>query len=248
MSPEDKKKTAQPVETSTPVAEERKEEAGAESIQSEESGQGLRYQKTSALCRRCRRLGVKLFLKGEKCLDQKCPFIRRKYAPGIHGQKPVRLSDYGQQLQAKQIAAATYGLKDRELRQIYKLAKKVRASTKEIFAQRLECRLDNILYQAGLAFSRRHARQLIGHGKVTVDNKKVSSPSYQVSSGEKIALSQKVIKGKQADSFQRTWSAKEVPGWLKREKENQVTMESLPKDIGDQLGFDIQLIIEFYSR
>lgn len=214
----------------------------------EESGRGLRYSKTDAVCRRCRRLGIKLFLKGERCFGPKCPFVRRKYPPGEHGQIPRRMSDYGQQLQAKQMAAAIYGLNTRELKRIYNQAKKTPTSTKEIFAQKLERRLDNVLYQASLALSRRQGRQMITHKKVKVNKKKVTSPSYQVEKGDVITLSEKIIKGKKADDFKRLQAEREMPAWLKRDKIGQATVKSLPDKLADKLGFDIQLIIEYFSQ
>ncbi len=241
MAEETKKKEA-------PAEPEAVEEEAEIAAQPEESGRGLRYQKTNAVCRRCRRLETKLFLKGERCFGPKCPFVRRKYPPGDHGQIPRRLSDYGQQLQAKQVAAAVYGLKDRELRRIFRYASKTPSSTKEIFAQRLERRLDNVLYQAGLALSRRQARQMIGHGQIKINKEKIKAPSYLVNKGEKISVSEQMIKGNLADAFKRIQAEKEVPSWLKREKSSQATVKNLPEKIADKLGFDIQLIIEYYSR
>jgi len=226
----------------------RSDETENEPAESEDIGRGLRYAKTNASCRRCRRLGVKLFLKGERCFSPKCAFVRKKYAPGEHGQVPKRFSDYARQLQAKQIAGAIYGLNNQELRRIYNRASKTPSSTKEIFAQRLERRLDNVLYQAGLALSRQHAKQLITHRMVTVNNKKVLSPSYQIEKGDIIALSDRVSKSQIADELKRIRTTKEVPEWLERNNFKQVTVKSIPEKLADKLAFDIQLIIEYFSR
>ncbi len=218
------------------------------SPQTDKAGRGLRYQKTKAVCKRCRRLGQKLFLKGEKCFTQKCPFTRRKYAPGEHGQKPQRLSDYGQQLQAKQKALAIYDLRDKQLRKIYSDASKTPISTKEAFARQLELRLDSILYTSGLALSRNHGRQLVSHNHVKVNNEKVTSPSYQVKEGDKIEVAPEIVSGKQGDAIKRARDEKNIPQWIKTESENEVEVGSQIENMAEGLGFDIQAIIEFYSR
>lgn len=237
------------------MAEETKdtiEETDVESgpTETEEAGRGLRYKKTKSVCKRCRRLEQKLFLKGEKCFSQKCPFVRRKYAPGQHGQKPLRISDYGFQLRAKQKVCAIYKITDKQLRNIVKQASKTPTSTQEKIAQLLETRLDSVLYQAGLALSRRHGRQLVTHGKIKVNNKKVSSPSYKVKEGDKIKVNKDIITGNLADNFKRLQAEKQIPSWIK------VSLKSFEIEIGKidekemsiNIGFDIQPIIEFYSR
>jgi len=223
--------------------EENSKTESAPAAEAEGSGTGLRYSKSNASCRRCRRLGVKLFLKGERCFSQKCAFVRRQYAPGQHGQSHRRQSDYGKQLQAKQMAAAIYGLNNQELRNVYNHASKVKASTKEEFAQRLERRLDNVIYQAGLAFSRRHARQMVSHGKVSISKQKILSPSYLISKAEVIKITSKNDKAEKID----VPAQKKAPEWVKVGKDT-ITILDLPKNISERLGFDIQLIIEYFSR
>jgi len=204
---------------------------------------GLRYKTSKASCRRCRRLGIKLFLKGERCFSQKCSFTRRQYAPGQHGQSYRRESDYGKQLQAKQMAAAIYGLNNQELRNVYNQASKVPASTKEEFAQRLERRLDNVIYQSGLALSRKHARQMVSHGKVTINKQKILSPSYLISKKEEIKITGQNEKAEKIG----VPTQKKAPEWVKVGKDSIVILD-LPKNISERLGFDIQLIIEYFSR
>jgi small subunit ribosomal protein S4 len=215
---------------------------------SEDAGRGLRYQKSSSVCRKCRRMGQKLFLKGERCFSPKCSFVRRKYAPGEHGQKPSRLSDYGQQLKAKQKACSIYDIRDNQLRKIVTEASKTPTSTKDRIAELLELRLDSVIYQAGLALSRRAGRQLITHGKVKVNGNKVTSPSYRVSKGDKLEVDKKMTSGNLADSYKRLRAENQTPVWLSRDSESAAEVVEHPKNIADSLGFDIQSIIEFYSR
>jgi len=233
------------------VEEEKTEEVEEVSgpTENEEAGRGLRYKKSNSVCRRCRRLNQKLYLKGEKCFTQKCPFVRRKYAPGQHGQKPIRLSDYGFQLQAKQKACEIYKITDRQLRSIVSIASKTPTSTQEKIAQLLETRLDSVLYQAGLALSRRQGRQFITHGKVKVNDKKVSTPSYRLGEGDKIEVDKKIITGNMADSFKRIQSEKQKPKWIKPDSDNIIEFGKIDKEeLIQSVEFQIQPIIEFYSR
>jgi small subunit ribosomal protein S4 len=229
--------------------EEQIEETESPTSEEKEAGAGLRYQKSQAVCRRCRRMGQKLFLKGEKCFSQKCPFVRRKYAPGQHGQKPSRTSDYGLQLKAKQKACAIYKLNNKQLRNIVDEASKTPTSTQEKIALLLESRLDSILYQGGLALSRRHGRQLITHGKVKVNSKKVTSPSYKVKERDKIKVDEDIINGNQKDDFKRLQAEKNIPDWIKLEEDNVIEISKINgEEIVRQVEFEIQPIIEFYSR
>ncbi len=235
-------------EESTKNTEEVEAKSGP--TETEEAGRGLRYKKTNSVCKRCRRMEQKLFLKGEKCFSQKCPFVRRKYAPGQHGQKNSRISDYGFQLRAKQKACAIYKLTNKQLRSIVKQASKTPTSTQEKIAQLLETRLDSVLYQAGLALSRRHGRQLVTHGKVKVNNKKVTSPSFKVKEGDKIKIDKAILEGNMADDFKRLQAEKQVSKWIKvSDKNSEIEIGRInDEEIVLNIGFDIQPIIEFYSR
>jgi small subunit ribosomal protein S4 len=198
-------------------------------------------------CRLCRREGTKLYLKGDRCFTPKCPIEKRgAQPPGQHGKKRVRrLSDYGIHLREKQKVKRTYGVLEKQFRNYYKEAMKSSSNTGEKLLQLLESRLDNTVFRLGLVSSRSLARQLVNHGHVKVDNKKVSIPSYLVKPSETISLSNKGAKLKFVkDSLEK----KTAPAkWLVR-KAMVGKVERLP--LRDELDDSIRenLIIEFYSR
>ena len=135
---------------------------------------------TGASCRQCRREGMKLFLKGDRCYTDKCSVGRRSYAPGQHGQGRKKLSEYGLQLRAKQATRRYYGILEGQFRHYYELAEKREGKTGEQLLSIIETRLDNVVYRMGLATTRKAARQVVNHGHITVNGKKVDIPSYQV--------------------------------------------------------------------
>lgn len=146
---------------------------------------------TEAVCRQCRREGLKLYLKGERCYTEKCGISRRSYVPGQHGQgRRNKPSEYGLQLREKQKARRIYGVLESQFRRYFKEADRRKGITGENLLQLLELRLDNVVYRLGLASSRAEARQLVRHGHFNVDGRKVSIPSYQVSPGEVVAVRQ----------------------------------------------------------
>ena len=138
---------------------------------------------TAAVCKLCRREGEKLFLKGEKCYMAKCPVARRSYAPGQHGRLPVRISEYGIRLREKQKARRIYGLRERQFEGYFEKAARQKGSTGEKLLEFLERRLDNVLYRLGFSASRQNARQVIHHGGVLVNGRKVDVPSFAVRVG-----------------------------------------------------------------
>lgn len=203
---------------------------------------------TDAKCRLCRREGAKLFLKGERCYSPKCP-IERKGAvpPGQHGQKRRRRqSDYGRQLREKQKTKRLYGVLERQFKNYFKKATKAREATGEVLLQFLERRLDNVVFRLGLVPSRSLARQLVNHGHVLVDGKKVDLPAYQVKLGQIIALT---TKGLAIDQVKKSLAEKErkIPTWLER-KAAVGKMTHLPKREEIDVDIDEHLIIEYYSR
>jgi small subunit ribosomal protein S4 len=203
---------------------------------------------TDAKCRICRQEGLKLFLKGERCYSPKCP-IERKGAvpPGQHGPRGRRrLSEYGQQLRAKQKTKRLYGVLERQFRRYYQKAIKAREATGEVLLQLLESRLDNVVFRLGLAPSRSVARQLVNHGHVYINNKRVDIASYQVKPGELIRLDDKAMKTLQV---KKNWAerAKNLPKWLQRRGPiGKITR--LPKRDEVESDIDDRLIIEYYSR
>ena len=142
-----------------------------------------------AVCRLCRREGMKLFLKGAKCFTDKCPVEKRNFAPGQHGKdRKAKIVGYGLQLREKQKAKRIYFTQEKQFRNYFERAARTRGVTGEVLLQQLERRLDNVVYRLGFAVARRQARQLVRHGHVQVNGKKVDIPSYQVSAGEEIAV------------------------------------------------------------
>ena len=201
-------------------------------------------------CRQCRREGEKLFLKGEKCYSQKCPIIRRTYAPGVHGLASARkkMSDYGIQLRAKQKVKRIYGILEEQFRNYYKKAESKQGRTGEILLQLLEMRFDNIVYRMGFASSRRLARQLIKHGHFKVNGKKVDIPSFELKPGDKI----EVKKSKQSNNYfkeiikrktgeESSWLLVDLAS-LKGEVKGIPIREDLDPNINEQL------IVELYSK
>src|SRR3982751_6430357 len=157
-----------------------------------EAAQGLVMAKNLDKCRHCRREGEKLYLKGEKCFTDKCPVERRAYAPGQHGQKSgARLSDYGKQLREKQKVRHTYGILERQFRNIYFDAARSKGVTGERLLQLLESRLITVAYRMGFGASRTEARQLVRHNGILVNGKRVNIPSYPVRPGDVVEVASK---------------------------------------------------------
>src|SRR3990167_9428707 len=141
-----------------------------------------------ASCRQCRREGEKLFLKGARCLTHKCAIERREYAPGQHGAKRTKLSNFGLQMREKQKVKRIYGILEKQFRRYFFKAARAKGVTGSMLLQFLECRLDNVIYQSGFATSRSEARQIVGHGFVSVNGKRVNIPSFLVKKDDEITL------------------------------------------------------------
>jgi len=205
----------------------------------------MRY--TDAKCRLCRREGAKLFLKGDRCFSPKCP-IERKGAipPGVHGRRRQgKMSDYGLQLREKQRTKRLYGVTEKQLKNYYQKAAKERAATGEALLRQLEMRLDNLIFRAGLAPARSVARQLVNHGHVLVNGKKVDIASYQVKPGETATLDTKALG---MDLIKKNLTSKPVvSAWLNK-KAAVVKMERLPQRDEMETLINERLIVEFYSR
>lgn len=200
-------------------------------------------------CRQCRREGVKLFLKGEKCFSSKCAIESRAFPPGQHGQRRGRLSDYAGQLREKQKVRRIYGILEGQFRLYYQHAARVKGATGEVLLQSLESRLDNVVYRMGFASSRSEARQLVRHKIITVNGAAVTIPSYQVKPGDEVAVREKSrnqlrIQGALDMSAQRglvEWvdvDSKKFSGVFKACPERS----ELPSDINEHL------IVELYSK
>jgi small subunit ribosomal protein S4 len=205
---------------------------------------------TDAVCRLCRREGMKLFLKGGKCFSDKCPVEKRNFAPGQHGKdRKAKVVGYGLQLREKQKAKRIYFTQEGQFRNYFENAARAKGVTGEKLLQQLERRLDNVVYRMGLASSRRQARQLVRHGHVQVDGRKVNIPSYEVTVGEEIAIregSRKLTILEQAKEFA---SHQTAPNWLEIDRDNyKGRVTALPKREDIQLPVNEQLIVELYSK
>ena len=200
------------------------------------------------VCRKCRREGVKLYLKGDKCYSRKCAIERRAYPPGQHGQGMQRkLSDYGIQLREKQKMRRIYGVRERQFRNYIAEAVRRQGVTGDILLQLLEMRLDNTVYRLGLASSRAQARQFVCHGHIRVNGKRVNIASYQVRADEAIEVAEGARKI--APLVAAVEGSKGVPAWLQFDA-NQMKGTIVSAPIRDEIDTDVQesLIVEFYSR
>lgn len=207
--------------------------------------------KSKAQCKICRREGKKVFLKGDRCLSQKCALIRRKYPPGMHGPKGApRLSDYGRQLREKQHLKRFYCLSEKQFSNYFVKAKKIIGNTEEKFLTLLEKRLDNVVYRAGFAVSRKKARQLVSHGNIIVNNRKIDIPSYQVKIGDSIKpKNKKSIIEQIKEHLNQDKNQEMIPTWLSLDK-NKMEIKVLKDPAVDDLPqeFEMELIVGFYSR
>ena len=201
-------------------------------------------------CKQCRRVGEKLFLKGDRCFTPKCAMVKRNYAPGFHGPKGhKRLSGYGLQLQEKQKTKKYYGLLEKQFRLTFAKASKKQGDAGKNFLKMLEMRLDNVIYRLGLASSRSQARQLVTHGHFTVNSRKTDIPSFSVKIGQVI----KIRKSSQNNRFFRDLDAKlkkaERPSWLNFDvKDVSAKVLHEPKDTDLPQNVNAQVIIEYYSK
>jgi small subunit ribosomal protein S4 len=205
---------------------------------------------TGAVCRLCRREGTKLFLKGTKCTSDRCPIEKRNFPPGQHGKdRKAKIVGYGLQLHEKQKAKRMYFTLEGQFREYYEKANRATGVTGELLIQQLERRLDNVAYRLGFAISRRQARQLVRHGHVTVNNRKVNIPSYQVSVGDEIAVREGARKLQVVEQGVQFAQQNPVPVWLEANFENMSgRVLHLPKRADVNLPINEQLIVELYSK
>jgi small subunit ribosomal protein S4 len=205
---------------------------------------------TGAVCRLCRREGTKLFLKGTKCLSDRCPLEKRNFAPGQHGKdRKAKIVGYGLQLHEKQKAKRMYFTLEGQFREYYEKANRASGVTGELLIQQLERRLDNVAYRLGFAISRRQARQVVRHGHVTVNGRKVNIPSYQVSVGDEIAIRESAKKLLIVEQGAQYAAQNPVPTWLEMNFDTLTgRVLSLPKRKDINLPINEQLIVELYSK
>jgi small subunit ribosomal protein S4 len=203
---------------------------------------------TDAKCRLCRREGIKLFLKGDRCNTEKCALERRAYPPGQHGQGRSKRSDYGVQLREKQKVRRAYGLLEKQFRLYFKKAERMKGVTGENLLSLLESRLDNVIYRTGFASSRSEARQVVRHRHVLVNGQVVNVPSFQVKPGSVIAITEK-SKNHGLVTICVEAPLRDAPQWLEVDrKELKATMISAPAREDIDLPVQESLIVELYSK
>ena len=200
-------------------------------------------------CRICRREGQKLFLKGTRCYSDKCSVTRRNYAPGQHGQKKTKLSEYGIQLREKQKTKSFYGVGEKQFRGYFEKASKTKGITGENLLTILESRLDNVVYRLGFGTSRPQARQLVTHGNIEVNGKKVDIASYLVKPGDEIAIREIRKDNPIVKANLEAGSVRPIPEWLKLEAEKMAgkVIRLANRDEID-LPVEEHLIVELYSK
>ena len=204
---------------------------------------------TGPVCRLCRRQGMKLFLKGERCFTPKCAVERRPTPPGDHGQRRRKVSEYGEHLKEKQKARAIYGVLERQFRKHFQEAQRLPGATGENMLKLLERRLDNVVYRLGFADSRNQARQLVTHGHIQVNGRRTDIASAIVRPGDVVAVSPRA---RETDYFKivaETLAKKSVPRWLELDT-GQLSgrVLSAPNREDIETNVNEQLIVEFYSR
>ena len=202
------------------------------------------------VCKLCRREGLKLFLKGSRCLSDKCAIERRNYPPGQHGRRRGRRpSDYQVQLREKQKVKRMYGVLERQFRKYFKEAARRRGITGEALLAMLERRLDNVVYRMGLALSRPHARQIVRHGHILVNGARIDIPSYQAGQGDVIAVGPKSKEIFEIKSAAENAKALPTAAWIQVDHDNlRGTVVQLPTREDIDVEIQEQLIVELYSK
>ena len=200
-------------------------------------------------CRLCRREGEKLFLKGARCYTHKCAISRREYAPGQHGAKKTKLSNFGIQLREKQKVKRIYGILEKQFRNYFIKAATTKGVTGTILLQQLERRLDTVIFNLGFAKSRKDARQVVSHNHVTVNNRRVNIPSFLVKPNDAIEIKTDAKTMNAIKANVEITKERKVPAWLEADTANckaKVVRMPLREDIGYPINE--QLIVELYSR
>ena len=204
---------------------------------------------TDAVCRLCRRENMKLFLKGERCLSDKCAINKRNYAPGQHGQRRAKLSEYGLQLREKQKVKRTYGVLESQFRRYFQKAARSKEVTGSELLILLERRLDNVVYLMGFADSRAQARQLVQHGHMRVNGRRVNIPSFLIKQGDVVEPRDKSRALDMVRSAAERLSQKQIPAWIHVDSESmRGVVQALPKRHDLTMPFHEQLIVELYSK
>jgi small subunit ribosomal protein S4 len=201
------------------------------------------------VCRLCRREGLKLFLKGERCYSDKCAIERRNYPPGAHGQARTRFSEFAIRLREKQKVKRIYGLLERQFARYFELAERMPGITGENLLVLLERRLDNLVYRLGFASSLAQARQLVRHGHFEVDGKKVTIPSYLVAAGQMVSVTEKSRQKAVIQEALEMSQRRGIPSWIALERDQfRGSLRNYPARTDLTMPISEKLIVEHYSR
>lgn len=205
---------------------------------------------TGPVCRLCRREGVKLFLKGTRCMSEKCAIERRSYAPGQHGQsRRTRATEYGAQLREKQKLRRVYGMQERQFLKTYHMAVRRKGVTGEHLLSLLERRLDNVVYRLGIASSRGQARQFVNHGHLLVNSRKVTIPSMTINVGDTIEIKEASRQMVPIQASLETSEGRGVPNWLEMDRNTfKGVVQALPTKQDIDVLVNEQVVVELYSR
>jgi small subunit ribosomal protein S4 len=205
---------------------------------------------TGSVCKLCRREGLKLFLKGDRCFSPKCAIEKRNYPPGVHGQRRrVKMTEYGLQLREKQKMKRIYGVLERQFRNYFHMAERQKGITGENLLRVLERRLDNVVYRLGFAASRPEGRQLVAHGHFVVNGRRVDIPSYLVRAGDQIAVAERSREIPAIKAAMEGAQKRGMPSWL--EQETQVlrgVVRALPTREDIVIPVQEQLVVALYSK
>ena len=204
---------------------------------------------TGPSCRLCRSEGTKLFLKGQRCNMDKCAIARRAYSPGQHGKTRTKLSNYGLQLREKQKVKRMYGILEKQFRRYFAIAARTKGVTGETLLQQLERRLDNVIFRSGFAVSRTQARQVVRHGMICVDNKRVNIPSFSVDKDQVITVKNKEGIHKNIKNNIEISKTRSIPDWLEVNTDKLMAkVQRLPQRGDIAIPIKEQLIVELYSK
>lgn len=203
-----------------------------------------------SICKKCRRSGEKLFLRGERCFTPKCAMIKKPYPPGIHGKKRrSALSEYGLQLAEKQKLRKIYNISEAQLRKYFQEASKAKGVATDILLAKLESRIDNAVFRLGFTESRAKARQIINHGHILLNNKKVNIPSINLRKGDSIKIKKSSLSSILFKELETKLKKYNPPAWLSLNKEDlSAGVLALPAKEDVESNIDLQMIVEYYSR
>lgn len=203
---------------------------------------------TGSVCRLCRREGCKLFLKGDRCYSGKCSYVKRPVAPGVQSKSRKKVSEYGLQLREKQKVKRAYGMLESQFEKYYGIAERMKGKTGVNLLQLLESRLDNVVYRLGLGDSRAQARQIVLHGHILVNGKKVDISSYFVQVGDEITVKKKLADTEKFKEI-REGEARPMPSWLTMDNANLTgRVVAVPAREDIDLTIEEHLIVEYYSK